>query len=315
MKDVAIIGGGAAGLSAALYAARGGLSVQVFDEMGGGGQLTEIAEIENYLGVGRISGAALAAECLKEAKAAGAEMLSRKVVRVERRALSFSLITTDGRGEPIAFEARTVILSNGARPRRLSVRGEREFLGHGVSYCAVCDGRFFGGKTVTVIGGGNGAFAEALYLSRIAAAVHIVHRSGQFRGERALHERLLALPNVIFHPDRQVRAISGDKCVEAVELRTREGISETLRTDGVFIAIGREPENAPFLPLFPQDGQGYVITDETCACATQGLFAAGDTRSKSLRQLSTAVADGANAAEGARRYLAERAFVPTGSRG
>ena len=299
MKDVAIIGAGPAGLS-----------VQVFDAMGGGGQLTEIAEIENYIGVGRVTGQGLAASCLGEARSAGAEIVTKGIERVEKTGLFFSLFSGKER-----YEARTVILANGARPRHLGASGEQELLGRGVSYCALCDGRFFVGKSVAVVGGGNGAFAEALYLSRIAATVHIVHRSKQFRGERSILERLEAIPNVVFHPDRIVSAIRGDECVEALSLKcTDTGKTELLRVSGVFIAIGREPQNAPFAPLFPLDAQGYVITDESCACAANGLFAAGDTRAKALRQISTAVADGANAAESARRYLARRAFVPLGKK-
>ena len=310
MKDIAIIGAGPAGLSAALYAARAGLSVQVFDAMGGGGQLTEIAEIENYIGVGRVTGQGLAASCLAEAKTAGAEIVTKVVERVEKNRLFFSLWSGEER-----YGARAVILAGGARPRHLDVKGEQALLGKGVSYCALCDGRFFGGKSVAVVGGGNGAFAEALYLSRIAATVHIVHRSKQFRGERSVLERLEAIPNVVFHPDRVVNAIRGDEGVEGVSLKcTDTGKTELLRVSGVFIAIGREPQNGPFAPLFPLDAQGYVITDENCVCATDGLFAAGDARQKTLRQISTAVADGANAAESARRYLERRGFVPLGKK-
>lgn len=308
MIDVAIIGAGPAGLSAALYAARAGLSVRMFDGMGGGGQLTEAAEVENYLGVGKQSGAALADACLSDAKAAGAELICEAVGEVRKAGLFYEVVTKER-----VYEARTVILANGARPRPLSVQGEKELLGKGVSYCALCDGRFFVGKRVAVVGGGSSALSEALYLSRLAGAVHIVHRNRHFRGERALYDRLVALPNVIFHTDRQVERIAGDECVRQIVLRdTVAKKAEILVVDGVFIAIGREPQNGDFASVFPLDEQGYVLTDKGCACAVQGLFAAGDTRQKELRQISTAVADGALAAESARRYLFERAFVPNG---
>ena len=310
MKDIAIIGGGPAGLSAALYAARAGLLVQVFDPMGGGGQLGEIAEIENYIGVGRVTGQGLAASCIGQAKTAGAEMVEQVVKRVEKNGLYFSLFTDNGR-----YDARAVIPASGARPRRLRVAGEQELLGKGVSYCALCDGRFFGGKSVAVIGGGNGAFAEALYLSRIASTLHIVHRSARFRGELSVLERLQAMPNVVFHLNRTVDRIQGDEHVDGLSLRcTDSGKTELLRVSGVFVAIGREPQNVAFSTLFPLGDEGYVITDEDCACAVPGLFAAGDARQKSLRQISTAVADGANAAESARRYLERRAFIPLGKK-
>lgn len=208
-------------------------------------------------------------------------------------------------------DARTVILANGARPRPLGARGESEFLGRGVSYCALCDGRFFVGKRVAVVGGGNSALSEALYLSRQAGTVHLIHRSRSFRGEKTLYDRLCDLPNVVFHTDRQVVAIEGSERVEKLALQdTVEKKREMLAVDGVFIAIGREPQNASFATVFPLDESGYVITDEQCVCAVPGLFAAGDTRRKTVRQISTAVADGALAAEAARRYLANRAFVP-----
>ena len=274
MKDVAIIGGGPAGLCAALYAARAGLLVRLFDPMGGGGQLTEIAEVENYIGTGRVTGQGLAATCIAQARAAGAEICEKAVERVEKNGLFFLLFTADER-----YDARTVILANGAQPRRLRVMGEQELLGKGVSYCALCDGRFFMGKSVAVVGGGNGAFAEALYLSHIAATVHIVHRSEQFRGERSVLERLKAMPNVVFHVNRVVSAIRGEDSVEGLELLgTDSAKSEFLGVSGVFVAIGREPQNAAFSPLFPLGEDGYVLTNENCACATPGLFAAGDTR-------------------------------------
>ena len=279
--------------------------------------VSEIAEVENYIGVGRVTGRGLAASCIAEAKTAGAEIVTKSVERVEKNGLFFSVFAAQER-----YDARAVILANGARPRRLGVVGEQALLGRGVSYCALCDGRFFGGKSVAVVGGGNGAFAEALYLSRIAgdgqqivAKGHIVHRGRRFRGERSVLERLEAMPNVVFHSNRVVSAIRGDEAVEGLTLKcTDTGKTELLRVTGVFIAIGREPQNAPFAALFPLDGQGYAVTDDSCACAVDGLFAAGDTRQKALRQISTAVADGANAAESARRYLERRAFVPLGKK-
>jgi thioredoxin reductase (NADPH) len=300
MKDIVIIGGGPAGLCAALYAARAGLSVRVLDTQGGGGQVSEAAEIENYLGTGRISGTALAAEMLRAARAAGAEIISAEVEGAMREETGFSVLAGDR-----VFEGRVLMLANGVQPRRLHVTGERELLGRGVSYCALCDGRFFGGKTVAVVGGGNGALAEALYLSRTSAVVHIVHRRREFRGERALLERLTALPNVVLHTERQVLAIHGENAVSGITLGASDGEGERLSLDGVFIAVGRESQNARFANLFPLDERGFVKTDEDCACGA-GLFALGDTRAKGVRQIATAVGDGAIAAEGARKYLEKR---------
>lgn len=346
MVDLQIVGGGAAGLTAALYAARAGLSVRVFDRAGGGGQMTEAAEICNYPGVGRISGAALAKEFCRAATCAGAELITAEVTRAE-------LITTkvtpaershgaEGAGgdrvpelhaspsdrtravspEPRAAhaprdsggfvlysggersESAALILANGASPRRLAVPGEREYLGKGVSYCAVCDGRFFGGKTVAVIGGGDSALSEALYLSSIAARVHLIHRRGEFRGDPALLSRLSLLPQVIFHPERTISAIRGGKTVERIELCRSDGTpAETLAVDGVFAAIGRVPENGRFANLIESDLDGYFRVGEDCRTRIPGLFAAGDTRQKPLRQIIFSAADGALAAEHAREYL------------
>ncbi|MBQ3483577.1 MAG: FAD-dependent oxidoreductase [Clostridia bacterium] len=297
MVDVQIIGAGPAGLSAALYAARAGLSVRLFDPASGG-QLLEAAEVENYPGVGRVRGETLAASFRREALAAGAQLVPEQVESAVRARDGFSLKTPNG-----CFFGRALILANGAEPRRLNVEGEQELRGRGVSYCAVCDGRFFGGKRVAVVGGGDSALSEALYLSRVAAAVHVLYRGERFRGSSALLSRLAGLPQVVLHTDCRVRAIRGRLSVEAVEL---EG-GEELRVQGVFVAIGREPRNAPFANLFPLDERGYVAADENGACGAEGLFAAGDTRAKALRQITTAVADGANAAENARRYLTARA--------
>ena len=307
MTDIQIIGGGAAGLSAALYAARAGLSVRVFDSMGGGGQMGEAAEIENYPGVGRISGRALAEEMMRAARAAGAELITAEVEGAMRDGTGYSLLCGDR-----VYEGRTLILANGVTPRRLDVVGERELLGRGVSYCALCDGRFFGGKTVAVVGGGSSALSEALYLSRTAAAVHIIHRRREFRGERALMERLLALPNVVIHPDRQVTRIHGEQAVTGVTLTGATVESERLSLEGVFIAIGRVPHNERFARLFALDERGFVLAREDCACGG-GLFAAGDTRAKAVRQISTAVSDGAVAAEGARIYLEKNFTCQTGA--
>ena len=297
MRDIQIIGGGPAGLCAALYAARAGLSVRVFDPAGGGGQLAEAAEIENYPGVGRITGSVLATEMLRAARAAGAEIVCAEVEGAMREAAGFSLTAGDR-----VYEGRVLMLANGVKPRRLNVTGEASFLGRGVSYCALCDGRFFGGKTVAVVGGGNGALAEALYLSRTAAVVHLVHRRREFRGERALLERLRALHNVVIHTERQVLAIHGENAVSGVTLGSLGGESERLSLDGVFIAVGRDAQNARFANLFPLDARGFVKAGEDCSCGA-GLFALGDTRAKDVRQIATAVGDGAIAAEGARKYL------------
>lgn len=303
MVDLQIVGGGAAGLCAALYAARAGLSVRVFDRAGGGGQMTEAAEIANYPGVGRISGVALAEEFCRAAVSAGAEIVTAEVSRAERCTAGFALTAGGARAESAAL-----ILANGAQPRRLAVPGEQEYLGSGVSYCAVCDGRFYGGKTVAVIGGGDSALSEALYLSSLAARVYLIHRGGQFRGSQALLSRLAALPQTVIYTERTLCAIRGGDQAEKIDLCHTDGTpAETLAVNGVFIAVGRVPDNGRFANLIEPDFDGYFPVGADCRTRTPGLFVAGDTRQKRLRQVIFAAADGAQAAEHAREYLAERA--------
>lgn len=294
--DLQIVGAGPAGLCAALNAARAGLSVRVFDRIGLGGQLSEAATVENYPGVGEIGGVALAERLLEQAERAGALWQAGEVRRAEKNEGLFSL---DVGGE--TFRSRALILANGAEPARLYVRGERELLGRGVSYCAVCDGRFFTGKTVAVVGGGDSALTEALYLGRIAARVHVFARGG-FRGERTLYNRLTAMPQVILHTDTQVIGILGDGRVRAILVKKGADKRE-VPTDGVFVAIGRVASNARFSNLIEPALNGFFDVGEDCKTTCAGLFVAGDTRHKKLRQIVTAMADGATAAQGVREYL------------
>lgn len=299
MLDLQIIGGGPAGLSAAMYAARAGLSVRVYDRAGAGGQLLEAAEVENYPGVEKIRGAELAEKFSAGAISAGAEIFMGEVSRAEKKEGAFLLTFSGG-----ACASRALILANGAAPRRLAVPGEREFAGRGVSYCAVCDGRFYGGKTVAVVGGGDSALSEALYLAAITARVHLIHRRADFRGSPALLARLRQLPQVVFHTKREVSEIAGKNAVNSIKLVTREGIpAEEIPVDGVFVAIGRTPDNARFANLSPLNLAGYFPVGEDCETSLGGFFVAGDTREKRLRQLAGAAADGAMAAESARHYL------------
>lgn len=301
MLDLQIVGGGPAGLCAALYAARAGLSVCVYDRAGAGGQLLEAAEVENFPGVGRVRGAELARAFLESATSAGAIVKTGEVSRAAVSGEGFVLHV----GER-TYSSRALILANGAAPRHLHVPGERELTGRGVSYCAVCDGRFYGGKTVAVIGGGDSALSEALYLASLAARVHLVHRRVDFRGSPALLARLRAFPQVVFHTERRVTSIEGEGSVRCIRLSTNEGIpAEQLAVDGVFVAIGRQPENERFSNLSSLDLAGYFPVGEDCSTSLGGFFVAGDTRKKSLRQLISAAADGAVAAEGARKYLAK----------
>ena len=287
--DFVIVGGGPAGLTAAVYGLRAGLSVVLLEELAPGGQLMVTPEVENYPSWQKISGWELAAKIAEQATAAGCEIRHEHVT---------GLRVTD-RG-PVAetaagtYEAGAVILANGARRRTLGCPGEAELTGRGVSYCAVCDGAFFRGKTVCVVGGGNTALEDALYLAGVCEKVYLIHRRDTFRGERRLADAVLASEKITFLPGTSVAAVEGERRVERVQLTgTHAG---PLAVDGVFVAIGLAPDNGAFAGVVPLDEAGYVAAGEDCRTGVPGVYAAGDTRAKAVRQILTAAADGAVAA-------------------
>lgn len=300
--DLAIIGGGPAGLTAAIYGARGGLKTLLFEASLPGGQAALTDLIENYPGFPQgVNGPQLMAQFLEQATRFGAEV---RLEEVQEASLGGALkILRTGRGE---YQARAVIIATGARQRRLGVPGEAEFVGRGVSYCATCDGAFFRDKKVAVIGGGDAAVEEALFLTRFAREVVIIHRRDKLRATRILQERAMANEKVRFLWNTVVDRIVGTAKVEAVELRDVEtGKAATEAVDGVFVFIGTEPNTR----LFQQEGldldaQGYVVTDAEMRTSLPGVFAAGDVRAKQLRQVATAVGDGAQAAMAAEHFLA-----------
>lgn len=297
--DTIIIGGGPAGLTAGLYCARAGLRTLLLESTALGGQLLLTDAIENYPGTGPVSGPALADAMVRQASSAGLTIRNDPILGASLSGPCKAL-----RGEKQDYRARTVILAAGASPRKLGLPEETRLLGRGVSYCALCDGFFFRGKTVCVVGGGNSAVSEALYLAKLCRKVYVVHRRDSFTAQEGLLKKLNEAPNIHLLQNRTISRILGEEAVRGIVLRTLPAHAEqTLPCDGLFIAIGRTP-NTSFLPqALNRDSQGYVYTDENLAANLPGIFAAGDIRKKPLRQIVTAVSDGALAAASVEKYL------------
>ena len=299
MTDVLIIGAGPAGLTAAIYARRAGLSVTILESNMYGGQILTTPEVENYPSIKKISGWELAENLYEQATALGAELVFEEVRGLEDLGAHKKVLTATG-----ALEARTVIIANGAKRRKLDVPGEDSHLGMGVSYCATCDGAFFAGKVAAVVGGGSTALEDALYLANLCERVHLIHRREGFRGQQTLLDAVMAHEKIEIHTNRVPTEVIGEGPVSAIRLRdTRSDAEETLTTDAVFVAIGLSPDNAIFAPLIQLDENGYILSGEDCRTNIPGIFAAGDTRRKTLRQIVTAASDGAIAATEAAAYL------------
>lgn len=299
MNDLLIIGGGAAGLTAAIYAVRAGVDALILESAVWGGQIAQTAEVENYPSIPHITGWELANALHMQVEALGAEIRLAAVSRLTAEAGAFTLETSGG-----TLQARSVILANGVAHRKLGCPGEEDFSGRGVSWCATCDGAFFRGKDVAVIGGGNSALEEALHLAQLCRSVTIVNRSEQLRAHQALQKRAVQRKNIHILAPWMTEEIRGDTQVRALRLRHREtGETQMLPVEGVFIAIGMEPQNAFCGGLIATDEQGYFAAGEDCRTNLSGAFVAGDCRAKPLRQLVTAVADGAVAATAAAAFL------------
>lgn len=299
MYDLVIIGAGAAGLTAAIYAARAGLNFVVLEQDGwGGGQIVSAHRVQNYPGLSDINGSDLGESLREHAVSLGAEIEFGTVREIKDNGEYKEIIldTAD------VLKAKSVIAATGANPRQLGVAGEKEFLGKGVSYCAVCDGAFFTGKDVFVIGGGDTAVEDAIYLSSICKSVTLVHRRDTFRAPQTRMDILNELSNVAVRCNEELHTITGAERVDGAEL-TNGKENEHFKTDGVFIAVGTVPatDYLKNLPISFEDD--YVVANEDCKTDVSGLFVAGDIRKKPLRQVVTAVADGANAATSAIAYL------------
>lgn len=300
MYDIIIIGSGPAGLSAAIYAQRACLDTIVIEKNGiSGGQVLNTWEVDNYPGFPGVTGFELSRQFREHANKLGARVVQDEVVQVELSGNVKKVVC-----EEETYEARCVILASGAHHRTLEVPGEEELRGAGVSYCATCDGAFFRGRTVAVVGGGDAALEDAIFLARMCEKVYIVHRRDKLRGAKRLQERLQALGNIEFVWNSETAAIEGDGQVEALRLRqTKTGEERRLDVDGVFIAVGIAPESELYAGQLELDEQGYIRADESGQTSVPGVFAAGDVRTKALRQILTAASDGANCVASAERYL------------
>ena len=297
MTDILVIGAGPAGLTAALYARRGEKEVTVVEKGAFGGQITYSPRIENYPGFESVSGTELADAMVSQALNQGANLELDEIISIEKTENGFRAI-----GEYGTYEAKTVIIAAGAKHRQLGVEGENRFTGEGISYCAVCDGAFYKGKTVAVIGGGNSALQEAVLLSEGCKKVILVQNLDYFTGEQKLIDTLKQKNNVEFITGTVVTEFLGETDLTGIRVSGKDG-EKVLNVDGVFVAIGLVPQNGFAANLVSLDTYGYVPSDETTVTDCAGIFVAGDCRSKGIRQIATAVADGATAALAAIRYI------------
>lgn len=316
MRDVIIIGAGTAGLTAAIYALRAGKRVLVLEQNYYGGQIVNTPKVENYPGIAEISGFDFADGLFKQAKNLGMEYRTEKVtaVRAESSAADgkgdgSDLCAADGEKRSSSavvkivetaagsYEAKSLIIATGAKNRPLGVPREEGFTGKGISYCATCDGMFFRGKKVAVVGGGNTALEDAAFLSGYCEKVYLIHRREEFRGEEKRVQELRAKENVEFLLNKTVQALEGDNALQAVVLCDKiSGEMSRVEVNGLFVAVGQMPETEVFAELVERDKNGYIMAGEDCRTSVGGVFAAGDCRTKTVRQLTTAAADGAVAA-------------------
>jgi len=301
MYDILIIGGGPAGLTAAVYALRAGKTVLVIEKNGFGGQIAFSPKVENIPGTQQISGAAFAEALVEQAMALGADVELETVTAVEKNENGFRALTEEGS----AFEGRAVILALGVKHRMLGLPGEEELIGNGISFCAVCDGAFYTGQEVAMIGGGNSALQEALLLAEVCSKVTIVQNLAFLTGEKKLADALAEKENVTILYSTVVSAYeTKDGALSGLQLHNEEtGEESRISVDGAFLAVGLQPENDPFAQWADLNDWGYFDSGEDCCTKTEGIFVAGDCRSKRIRQVVTASADGAIAAMAACRWL------------
>ena len=301
MYDIIIVGGGPAGLTAAVYALRAGKNVVVIEKNGFGGQIAYSPKVENIPGTQQISGSQFAEQLVEQAMNLGADVELETVTEVRKENDIFQVLTEEGS----TFEGKTVILAVGVKHRMLGLPGEHELVGNGLSFCAVCDGAFYTGQEVAMIGGGNSALQEALLLSEVCKKVTIVQNLADFTGEKKLSDALLEKENVTAMFSTVVTGyLTNEGAISGLQLRNTEtGEETTISVDGAFLAVGLVPENDAFAHLAQLNDWGYFDSGEDCCTATPGVFVAGDCRSKRIRQVVTAAGDGAIAAMAACRYL------------
>ena len=297
--DIVIVGAGTAGLTAAIYARRAEKSVLVFEEAIYGGQIIETTTIENYPAEPNITGFDFATRLFNQAKALGTEVKFEGVTQIIDEGKIKKVVTKKG-----TYESKAVILATGLVNRKLGLDSEEKFAGRGVSYCATCDGALYKNKVVAVYGGGNTALQEALYLSDIASKVFLIHRRDEFRGDKTLVTQILSKDNIVPVYNSNVAELFGETSLSQVEVTNTSGEKTNLEVSGLFVAIGKIPGNQIFANLVELDNLGYIVAGEDCKTNREGIFVAGDARTKTLRQLVTATADGAVATIEAIKYIA-----------
>lgn len=295
MYDIIVVGAGPAGLTAALYALRANKKVLIFEAKAYGGQILNANLVENYPGIPNISGFDYATNLYNQVKELGGEFKFETVLKVDD---SKNVITNSGE-----YSAKAVILATGAENRKLNIDGEATFVGKGVSYCATCDGNFYKGKTVAVVGGGNTALEDAIYLSNIASRVYLIHRRDEFRGEGKYTKDLKLKDNVEFILNSNVVKLNGEDKLDSIDVKNNNGDITSLDIDGLFIAVGQAPKNEMFANVVDLNEHGYAMVGEDLHTKIDGIYVAGDTRVKSLRQLTTATSDGSVAATTAIREM------------
>ncbi len=298
MYDIIIIGAGSAGLTSAIYGRRASKSVLVLEAKSYGGQIINTLDIENYPAAAHISGFDFATNLYNQAKELGAEVLFEKVESINVTDDTKEVVTNKN-----TYKAKSIIIATGSENRKLGLSNEDELIGKGLSYCATCDGAFYKGKTVAVVGGGNTALEDALYLTDIAAKVYLIHRRDEFRGEDATVNLLKEKDNLEFVYNSNVTKLIEDGKLKSIEVTNNDGTVKTIDVDGIFIAVGRIPENKIVEKIVKLDQFGYVDASEDCLTNIPGIFVAGDNRKKEVRQLVTATSDGAIAATAAVKYI------------
>lgn len=300
MTDVIIIGAGTAGMTAAIYAAREGLDTLILEKKVYGGQIINSLKIENYPGFKEISGYEFATALYEQAVASGAKLSFEETVSVDKNEDSntFTVKTTAN-----IYETRAVIIATGAEHRKLGVAKEDEMVGKGISYCATCDGAFFKGKDTAVVGGGNTALQDAIFLSDYCSKVYLIHRRDSYRGEERYVKQLEEKENVELVKNAVVTGISGTDMLEEITVKFNDGTEKKISVEGLFVAVGQTPDTKQFANVVQLDEGGYIIAGEDCKTNTEGVFVAGDCRTKDVRQLTTAASDGAVSALSAIHYL------------
>lgn len=298
MYDIIVIGAGPAGMTASIYARRALKKVLVLEAVSYGGQIINTLDIENYPVEAHISGFDFSTKLYNQAVDLGAEFIFEKCIKIEKKNSSFDVFTPNCK-----YQCKSLIIATGTENRKLGLDREHEYIGKGLSYCATCDGAFYKKKDVAVVGGGNTALEDALYLSNICNKVYLIHRRNEFRGDNSVVDKIKGKNNIDIIYNSNVTKLIGDERLSSIEVSNTDGSIKEIFVSGLFVAVGKIPENEIFKDLIKMDENGYILASENCHTNIDGIFVAGDNRTKLLRQLVTATSDGAVAATEAIHYL------------